>query len=485
MTNRKLRRTLGLGAVLLVLTLVGGLTTTSLANQVSEPVTDTAYLPLIQSKQPSKPSTLYLPLVMNRAPTVTTFGVQPASIVNNTFLKPLNVEWLRLNGPEWSEVQPTEGGDYNWDVQSVRRFDASLKRLQQGGISPRVIMVVIGSPEWATADGNKCRAIESDRFDDFARFMEAVARRYPTVKYLELGNEPDVDPSLVGRDSGFGCWGDQNDEFYGGRTYGEMLKVVYPAIKGVSASIQVLNGGLLLNRPYDAATGSDLSARFMEGVFVADAGSSFDIMNYHNYTYYNGTVDGVSAVGSGAIDWKAAYLRELMQRYGVAEKPLINSEGALLCTSNDAAHLEACHNAQASMIIRLFARAARDRLTAVSWYLLDSDDFNSTALVIPGKNETRPAYDAFKHARSLFGGAEYLGALENQPEGVEGYRFRNGTLNVTVFWSDQNDKTVSVPVPTGSTVRCTDRVGASISCQNDNGVVTLPAISQPKYVVTP
>ena len=481
MTNRKLRRTLGICAVLLVLTLVGGLTTTSLANPVSQPATNSGYLPLTQRAEPGK---IYLPLVMNGAPTVTSFGVQAQSTYN-PLLKPLNLEWLRLDGPSWSDVQTTEGGGYNWDAESVRRFDRALQGLQRTAISPRVIMIVNGSPEWATADGNKCRAIEPDHFDDFARFMEAVARRYPTVKYLELGNESDVDPSLVPRGSGFGCWGDQNDEFYGGRTYGEMLKVVYPAIKGVSGSIQVLNGGLLLDRPYDAATGSGLPARFMEGVFAAGAGSSFDIMNYHSYTFYNGTIDGDSAVDPAAIDWKPRYLRELMQRYGVAEKPLINTEGALLCTSDEGEHLNACHDAQASMIVRLYARAARDGLTAVIWYIFDSDGFHSTGLVVRSENATRPAYHAFKHARSLFGGARYLGTLDNQAEGVEGYRFQNGSLDVTVFWSDQSDKTASIPVPAGSTPRCTDRVGTSISCQNNNGVVILPATSQPTYVVIP
>jgi hypothetical protein len=69
------------------------------------------------------------------------------------------------------------------------------------------------------------------------------------------------------------------------------------------------------------------SALFMEGVFAPGAAAAFDILNYHTYSYYqpsNPTPDGVSTVGSGADDWKTRYLREMMQKYDVAEKPLIN-----------------------------------------------------------------------------------------------------------------------------------------------------------------
>ena len=51
------------------------------------------------------------------------------------------------------------------------------------------------------------------------------------MHHWELGNEPDVDPDLVPPDSIFGCWGEISDrEYYGGKEYGNMLKLVYPAI---------------------------------------------------------------------------------------------------------------------------------------------------------------------------------------------------------------------------------------------------------------
>ena len=53
---------------------------------------------------------------------------------------------------------------------------------------------------------------------------------------------------------GYGCWGVRTDPYYGGRAYGDMLKVVYPAIKASNPAVQVLHGSLLLDRPYNPQT---------------------------------------------------------------------------------------------------------------------------------------------------------------------------------------------------------------------------------------
>ncbi len=55
--------------------------------------------------------------------------------------------------------------------------------------------------------------------------MLQVVTRYSAapyhVKVWEIWNEPDVAHQLVGLDSQFGCWGDQDDDYYGGGYYGD------------------------------------------------------------------------------------------------------------------------------------------------------------------------------------------------------------------------------------------------------------------------
>ncbi len=248
MTNRRLRRTISVCATLLFVALITGVVTTSLANQASQITANSVFLPLVLRETLSK---VHLPSISNRSPIVTNFGVQAdVPDIRAALLKPLGVEWLRLDGPKWAEIQATEGGAYDWTTESARKFDQALLQLQRRGLSPRIIMILQGSPAWATTDGSRCGPIAAAHYEKYAQFVRAVAQRYPNINYVELGNEPDVDIGDVPSNSGFGCWGKANDEFYGGRAYGDMLKVVYPALKGLRSSIQVMNGGLLLDRPF-------------------------------------------------------------------------------------------------------------------------------------------------------------------------------------------------------------------------------------------
>jgi hypothetical protein len=255
-----------------------------------------------------------------------------------------------------------------------------------------------------------------------------------------------------------------------------MLKAVYPAMKAANPDIKVLNGGLLLASPYNPQTGSGLPGRFLEGVFIAGAGASFDIVSYHSYSHYNGDPDG----STGSKDWKVGYLRNLMRTYKVAQKPLFNTESALLCYNKNTSE---CHGPQAVYIPRLYARAMRDGLMGQLWYIYDSDSFRNTALVEPSSPSTqRLAYHSYKYAASMIGGTDYLGPLERQPSGVEGYRFRRGSELVIIFWSNI-ERSTTINVSPGSTVRCTTRDGGTVPCTNTNGSISITAKSSPRYIV--
>src|SRR5262245_2034602 len=162
----------------------------------------------------------------------------------------LNVGWVRLaDRISWRALQPNEGDPIRWDL--LAGFENELRVLKQAGIAP--VVLVNHYPRWATTNipyPTDCGPLSTDKFEAFAQFFRALVERYAGPEFdvhrWELGNEPDVDPRLVGPDNGYGCWGDIQDPFYGGRHYGEMLKVVGPAIKAADPSAQVWIGGLLL-----------------------------------------------------------------------------------------------------------------------------------------------------------------------------------------------------------------------------------------------
>jgi hypothetical protein len=420
---------------------------------------------------------VYLPSTL--AQTQPIFGLDTTSLTPERGLDgllALGTSWVRAGNLLWRDIEPVEGGEYHWDAPSVRLTEQDM--LTASAHSLKLILIIRSSPAWATAPYRvDCAPINPAKYARFAAFLAAAVDRYSqppyNVQFWEIGNEPDA--PIFPNDSGFGCWGVTGDPYYGGRAYGEMLKIVYPAMKARAAQISVLNGGLLLDKPYNPADGTGRMARFLEGMFVAGAGSSFDILSFHSYSYYNDTVDGTR----GASDWKVGYLRGLMDRYGVARKPMINTEAALLCTIST----PTCSEAQADAIGRYYVRAIVDGLLGHLWYIYDSDDFNYTALVEPSDvSVQRQAYQSYRHVAALLNGARLLGPLTGQAAGVEGYRFTSGERTVTVFWSDSEQIAV-IPSQVGADVNCTDRGGEPIVCANADGAVQLVTRSGPVFVV--
>src|SRR4029079_4772694 len=196
--------------------------------------------------------------------------------------------WVRASNLLLRDVEPVESGEYHWDAPSVQIIEQEMLPARTHGL--KLILVVRASPTWATAPYKAdCAPINPAKYTRFAAFMAAAVDRYSkppyNVEFWEIGNEPDA--PIFPNNSRYGCWGVTSDPYYGGRAYGAMLKVVYPAMKARAGQISVLNGGLLLDQPYNAGNGSGRSARFLEGIFIAGAGASFDILSFHSYSYYN------------------------------------------------------------------------------------------------------------------------------------------------------------------------------------------------------
>ncbi|MGQ9926907.1 MAG: hypothetical protein ACUVS4_08555 [Chloroflexaceae bacterium] len=427
------------------------------------------------------PTRIYLPLLRqpgNAVPHV--FGIEMSQLTTDRGLRLMSVSgtaWVRRNALEWKHIEPERGGGYHWDHPGVQVIEQDMRTASELGVN--LIVIIRGSPSWATAPYTAdCAPINPAYYQDFARFMAEVVHRYSgppyNVRYWELGNEPDA--YVFPNDSVFGCWGITTDPYYGGRAYGEMLKVVYPAIKAANPDAIVLNGGLLLDRPYRPEDPASVPGRFLEGMLVAGAGPAFDILSFHSYTFWR--IPGQPDLGP-RVDWRPAYLREVLARYGIAERPLLRTENALLCPGTITPE---CRWAQADYLSRAFTRALRDGLLADIWYIYDSDSYHNTALIEPGDVLVpRPAYFAYRHASRTLAGASYLRPLEGVPEDVEGYVLRRGDEHLVVIWSDQPG-TVAVPLPASGQVSCTNRDGGPVACPQDGNTVLVEVQTGATYL---
>lgn len=458
------------------------------------------------------PHTNALPL-----PDPAPFGVEVISgrLANapslQTRAQELGAGWVRMNAIEWRDIQPlptTPQEEWTWEALAT--FEEDVKIAQSLGLTP--IVIIDNYPSWAVIPIThpktgetitpSCAPIKTEYFDDYARFVQAVVERYKDppydIRHWELGNEPDVAPEIMGDDlyDYFGCWGVIDDPYYGGRHYGEMLKVVAPAIREADPSARILTGGLLLDRP---DTNSEVRGKpeyFLRGILEAGAAESFDIVAYHAYPWYDwmggrqtdsDLTDSRWSAWGGMTIGKARYLRATLADYGV-EKPLALNEAALLYWGTPVA--EPFFETQADHIVRVVTRAMAMEVAPFCWYTLHASGWNSSGLLY-GDYTPRPAYTAYQHLITRVGNTSLPTTTTDYGPAniVEAYRFEGDSFHLDVLWA-RDGGTTAVSLPSDGLHQAYDRDGLILTptLQQDQAHFTIgvePLYIQRDLVPTP
>ncbi len=445
----------------------------------------TATPTLIPTRPPSAPVPLFMPVLFRdyrpQAPIlgVALQGFNDASGLAQTLA--LNARWgRRWVEIAWRDVEPKEG-EFHWEV--LAGLEEELLRARTVGIES--ILEIQLTPEWAQKyPPSACGPIRSDKFDAFANFLEQLVQRYGTktqyrARYWQLGNEADVDYRILGPDSIFGCWGEQEDAFYGGGHYGEMLKVVYPRIKAADPGAFVMMSGLLLEcDPYTMQVGVECrneerwkSGFFLEGVLKADGGNYFDMLDVHSYgdlrmdlpSRMHSIYSWSGPNGGTGLPEKVAFVRGVLNRYGQANKPIFAGEIALKCEEAGTD----CEQVGAAFIPRVYAEAYGLGLAGASYYALISD-FKYKGL-LNADLSAKPQYLAFRFMARQLSHVEHVGPVNDYP-GVSGQLFkRSGIRRLQIVWSTTGNP-ISITLP-ADFLAAYDRFGQLI--QPSAGKVTV------------
>ena len=348
--------------------------------------------------------------------------------------------WVRWNGVLWGDIEPQEGFRV-WE--NANRLEARALAVSEAGMN--LIAIVRHTPAWAQAvPGYFCGPVHPEKLEAFGLFMYDLVARYSqppyNVKYWEIGNEPDIAPSISAPFNVYGCWGDDTDPYYGGPHYAEMLKVVYPFIKAADPDAQVLVGGLLLfcdpANPPVSASGEPADctpARFLEGILEAGGGPYFDGVSFHAYDYYYlkenayGNTTWKNIYGENSLIpvslMKADYLQNLLARFGYPEKYLLNTETALLCGRDQGepeCRTDIFETTKANYVAQSYAVAKAEGFRANIWYHYQ-EGWRSSGLT-GGFLQPLPALDAFQFAAQFLEEAFYWDTLLEY-EKLFGYKF--------------------------------------------------------------
>jgi hypothetical protein len=419
---------------------------------------------------PSIAVTIYLPFTVNRYPMNTIFGMETVPAEKGfSSVVDLKSSWIRYNGLRWSSVESYKG-ERNW--VTVEELEASLLRASQKGIEP--ILIVRSTPAWAQAiAGAPCGPIKSDEIVSFGQFMYDAVMRYSqppyNVNYWEIWNEPDTAyvPDMANQP--FGCWGNYDDEYFGGGYYAEVLKVVYPYMKAANEDIKILIGGLLLDcdpgpdpNICSLVGHNDRPPKYLEGILLNGGGAYFDGVSFHAYDYfpyYAPTLGEFSNANWGAA-WnttgpvaklKAAFLRDVLAQYDIYGKFLINTEAALICGPDGiSAGSEGCEatndslyeQTKARYVVQSYTTSMADGLLSNIWFSLYG--WRNSGLLY-SDSTPRPAYDAYKFARKELQDASFQQTISMDPN-VIAYQFYRHSRYVWVMWSlDGATHTITLP----------------------------------------
>jgi hypothetical protein len=393
---------------------------------------------------------VFLPLMVGGNPPKTTvFGIGVSGLSNNSGLSDTEnakPTWIRQDGLNWSLVQPTQNGAYDWSSASA--LEADMIKASQLGYN--WIQVVRGTPSWAQKyPGSGCGPIKQSEFASFGNFLKAAVERYSkppyNAMYWEIYNEPDA--PIINSTSGFGCWGDSTQPYFGGQYYGNMLATIIPVMRQANPNIKILNGGLLLACDPSLSTCQDKDpSSFLEGIAKAGAIQGLDYVNFHAYDYQgvnlgkfgNGDGWGTTYENDTVVVAKAAFVRNVLNKYGLGNKPLVNSEVALLRTSGTCDAV--CQQNKALYIGRAFPDAIAEGLAANIWYQA-SNGWNNSGLY------GGPMYDAFVFARDELADTHLASKITTYAgANVSGYELDRGDIKVWVLWSlDLQTHTVTLP----------------------------------------
>ncbi len=337
----------------------------------------------------------------------------------------LNLSWARIP-VEWASIEVSPGS-YDWNSSEYTNLQAAVASAKRMGAE--VILTVRDAPDFvidpvyaSSPDGtstpwpNLCGRITSAGNTNLAHFIIALFQRLnldlglaqnsnPPVPYVELWNEPDVDPSQAFRPDLFGCWQRGRDSgnaasksqpsYEAGAYYGHVLNSVAPAVKAMFPTVKFIAGAA-----FSPSTG------FLPGV-IDQAVKNIDVVSYHQYVKTNNILCDIDAfIAIQEKSFEAARL--FLDSHGGAAVPILISEGAMgyggygptavpQGTATPAPSFYDCQAKFASALLTWSQERAKDgRLLGFIWYTVGINGWDETDLLYPDKTP-KPVYFGWKN----------------------------------------------------------------------------------------
>ena len=211
----------------------------------------------------------------------------------------------------WAEIEPDQKGVYwdaRWHVSSWAKYDEIVDLAAEYGLD--VLARLDTSPAWARP-GNPWPATPPPNLTDYGDYVAAVVGRYAgRVRHFQLWNEPNLASE----------WGEQPVD---AAAFTALLAEGYRRAKAANPDAVIVAPALAPTVEESPWAQSELG--FLDAMYEAGAGASFDVLAVQAYGLRDGPDD--RRLAPDRVNFSRALLvRELMVRRGDAAKPVWAAE---------------------------------------------------------------------------------------------------------------------------------------------------------------
>lgn len=410
----------------------------------------------------------------------------------------------------WMSLEPVGPPlhDYQWGA-----LDREVRTIRRAGLKVLAILAY-GHPDYSLAGGEAYWSGQQpvppfgvgdpqyyppDDPDTFARFAGDVADRYRRdVWGWEVWNE---------ENEGWRFWAPREDP----AAYGRLLCAAHRSLRNSDDDARVALGGMFF--PPFIATGA---VSFLDQVLTAGGpqiGRCFDAVGYHPYPYPFTSPESVVA-DRGSVISAATQLRDVLERHGLADKPLWNTEVGWPTSPNGNGVTEA---RQARFVARLALLSWARDVPVITWYTwgdyTDPSGLNQEAHfgLFRDDGSAKPSFRALTNIKRLLGGRGWRFAGDQSralglPHGVGGvnrgyalsFRGPNGRRLLALWYANEQPPaspnplgpvepgtpaaTISVRVPVTAPVKVTNLLGAQRRPRQRSGQLRLSVGQDPVFV---
>jgi hypothetical protein len=296
----------------------------------------------------------------------------------------------------WNVVapeRPKPGAPLPFEEPLLYELDELVANTGKRGMS--VLLTIVGTPAWA--NGGQAPNVAPTDPEDLRTFSEALAARYPTVRYYSIWNEPNIELFLSPQF-------DESGASVSPRTYAEMFRAGYEGIKAANPDALVAIGGTSSHGKDEPSPASDIQdrhspGRFAELLAAADPDLEFDAWAHHPYPVQTGTPpDGLSQWPNVTLPSLDRFGTALDGFFGREDIPLwITEFGYEVAPAEPKGVPESVHARYAKESLEL--AAASPRVDVFVWFAFADDEANEwQSGLLDESGQTREAYAAFTAA---------------------------------------------------------------------------------------